>query len=80
MGRDRKYEFIKKFAEAKKMEAEALMELLPESSREHMSVIGREAAAMFREGIAGLVQGNEGRDGKDGTGNGQKSVKKVEIS
>ena len=77
--RDRKWEFIRKFAKAKEMEAEAFMELLPESSREHMSIIGREAAAMGREGMAGVMHGKEDNAAKNEAGSGRKTVKKVEI-
>lgn len=50
-----------------------------DSSREHMSIIGREAAAMVREGMAGVMNGKENNAAKNEAGSGRKTVKKVEI-
>lgn len=43
-------EFVLKMARAKKMELDAVRSLLPESSRGHVDVIGRELRAMLKEG------------------------------
>lgn len=79
MGRDRNCEFIKKFVKAKEMEAEAFMELLPEGSREHMSIIRREVSAMIREGAADIMHRKESHDTKKEEGRDKKNVRKVEI-
>lgn len=42
-------EFILKMAEAKKMERDAMMSLLPQSSRGHIETIGKEVEAMWQE-------------------------------
>lgn len=41
--------FIQKIIQAKKMEVEALMSLLPETAQDHMKVIGKELTSMLAE-------------------------------
>lgn len=41
--------FIQKLTEAKKMEAEAIMCLLPEQTQGHVKVIGKELTSMVKE-------------------------------
>lgn len=68
-------EFAEKFLEAKRLEAEAFMAFLPESSREHLSVIKEESAALLKEAILGAVKTEKNDMGRTKKGN----VKKVEI-
>ncbi len=44
--------FIQKMMQAKRMEAEALLLLVPEKAREHMTVIGKELRSMVMECLA----------------------------
>ncbi len=46
---ERVHEFMDKMIEAKKMEMDALMSLLPETTKEHMHVIRREVMEMLAE-------------------------------
>ncbi len=73
-----KREFIDKMKEAKKLEKEAYMLILPENVRGHVEVIEREMKAMFLEGIAECVMGKT-EDAKS-SGAAQSKVHKVDIS
>lgn len=70
-------EFINKMMEAKRLEGQALMSILPENVRCHVEVIGKEIKAILLECVtectinrSGQRKDNEGSDGK---------VHKVEI-
>lgn len=62
--------FVQKMTEAKKMEAEALMELLPEQAQDHMKVIGKELVSMMEECFSvpeGTQQERTKKDSASGT-------------
>lgn len=51
MTRNNRMATMQKLMEAKKMEAEALMGLLPEQTQEHLKVIGKELKSMIKESL-----------------------------
>ncbi len=46
-------EFVLKMAEAKRIELDAIKSLMPERSRGHVEVIGREVRAILKESVSG---------------------------
>lgn len=69
-------EFIDKMIEAKKLEGEALMLLLPENIRGHVEVIEKEMKAILLECITECTMGKREQE-KDSD---KKKVHKVEIN
>lgn len=49
-------EFLEKMAEAKKLELDAISLLLPNRTKEHIDVIGKEVKSMFMEYIQEVVK------------------------
>lgn len=64
--------FVEKFIEAKKMEKEAFMMLIPDYMKEHLAVIDKEIKSMLKEGFSGAPSDS----GEAGT---KSKVKKVDI-
>lgn len=73
-----KREFIDKMKEAKKLEKEACMLILPENVRGHVEVIEKEMKAMFLECIAECIVGK--KEDEKSSGAAQGKVHKVDIS
>lgn len=70
-------EFIDKMLQAKKLEKEAWLSVLPESQRKHLQVIGKEMGEMLREYVAETVF-TKGTGKKESKAE-EKTVKKVII-
>jgi hypothetical protein len=70
-------EFVDKMKEAKKLEGEALMSILPEYVRGHIEVIEKEIKAILLECIAAYVKGKSESD--DNSKKSENKVNKVEI-
>ena len=68
------HEFIDKMKEAKKLEGEALLLILPEKVRGHVEVIEKEVKSMFLELIADFAMGKKEQEqnGEATTGRVQK--------
>ena len=66
--------FLRKFMQAKKMEKEAFMTLMPENVRKHLSVIEKEVKELFFECLAGAVTPEPSEKSTE-----QTRVKKVDI-
>lgn len=58
-------EFIKKIMEAKRLEHEALMILLPEKMQKHVSVISKELKAMVVESIIDFAEKFDGESSEN---------------
>jgi hypothetical protein len=71
-------EFLDKMKEAKKLEGEALMMILPENVRGHVEVIEKEIKAIFLECIAECTMARRESDKDNKTA--KSMVHKVEIS
>lgn len=71
-------EFIDKMIEAKKLEQEALMLILPEKVRGHVEIIEKEIKAIFLECIAECTVGKSEQDKNSEASNNK--VHKVEIN
>lgn len=67
-------EFLEKMAEAKKLELDAILLLLPNRTKEHIDVIGKEVKSMFMEYIQEVVK-NDNVNSETSNSN----VRKVDI-
>lgn len=67
-------EFLEKMAEAKKLELDAISLLLPNRTKEHIDVIGKEVKSMFMEYIQEVVK-NDNVNSETSNSN----VRKVDI-
>lgn len=65
--------FVQKMTEAKKMEAEALMDLLPEQAQNHMKVIGKELVSMMEECFR-VYEGTQQEKSKNAFASGARKV------
>ncbi len=65
--------FVQKMTDAKKMEAEALMDLLPEQAQNHMKVIGKELVSMMEECFT-VHEGNQQERTKKDSASGTRKV------
>ncbi|MBP7176843.1 MAG: hypothetical protein KBA53_11615 [Thermoclostridium sp.] len=71
--------FIQKMIQAKRMEAEALLHLLPEKTRGHMKVIGKELGAMVMECLTEVFIKPEGSEADKMKQDTTQGVRKVDI-
>lgn len=77
-------EFIKKIIKSKKLEFEAIMEILPESMKKRVENLGKEALDLGKEIISDFVKDEEliavkkGRN-TENTENLKKKIKKVKV-
>lgn len=71
------HEFLDKMKEAKKLEGEALMLILPENIRVHVEVIEKEIKAILLECVAECAMGKKTQEKKGETT--KSKVQKVEI-
>ena len=79
MNKTDKMAFIQKLMQVKKMEAEALMSLLPEKAQGHMKVIGKELTSMLA-GCITDISSNQEKSHQEGPKKEPKSgVRKVGI-
>ncbi|WP_041703400.1 hypothetical protein [Lachnoclostridium phytofermentans] len=65
--------FSQKMMEAKKMEVEALMYLLPEQTQDHMKVIGKELESMIKECFV-VPEGTQQKKSKKASTSGTRKV------
>lgn len=75
-----KEKFMETFMEAKRLEKEAFMMLIPERVKEHLDVIKNEATAMFGECLVEILAQRKSskQEAKEGTQKGK--VTKVTIN
>ncbi len=71
--------FIEKMLEAKQMEKEALMMLLPANMKGHLEVIVEEVKAMLKDCIFEMNSNGETDSGGDHQSQSKVGVKKVDI-
>ena len=71
--------FIQKMIQAKRMEAEALLLLVPEKARGHMKVIGNEIGAMLLDCLAEVVKKPDGSEPGKVKLESTQAVRKVDI-
>lgn len=76
MNEEKIVRFMGKMLDAKKMELEALSQLMPERARGHFSVIGSEMKSMLMECLAAVLEERETPEEKNSKSG---SVKKVNI-
>ncbi len=65
--------FVQKMTDAKKLEAEALMDLLPEQAQNHMKVIGKELISMMEECFR-VYEGTQKEKSKNASASGARKV------
>lgn len=73
MTRTNRMATMQKLMEAKKMEAEALMGLLPEQTQEHLKVIGKELTSMIKESFT-LQEGTRQENPQKASASGARKV------
>jgi hypothetical protein len=75
------HEFADKMKEARKLEKEAFMLLLPENIRGHVEVIEKEMKAILRESVSDCIKECLGDKGNqtDGQESSKSKINKVEI-
>ncbi|MGD9566882.1 MAG: hypothetical protein AB7V48_00930 [Sedimentibacter sp.] len=70
----RTVEFLEKMAEAKKLELDAILLLLPNRTKEHLDVIGKEVKSIFMEYIQEVM-----KDDNVNSETSNSNVRKVDI-
>lgn len=79
MNRTNTMAFIQKMIQAKRMEAEALLLLVPEKTREHIKVIGTELGSMVMECLTDVFIKPDGAEPGKAKNDTAQAVRKVDI-
>ena len=72
-------DFLQKIIEAKRMEMEAVLMLLPDKMKGHIEVIGQEVGTMVKEFILEAYAGQREDTAKTGHTTANSKVRKVDI-